>query len=388
MITANSFKLELRIGFTWISEYCISHHPHQSFLFKVHTSFAITMALEGFYPKNLAGYTIDYFNSYDQALPLISFVISMVTSSFGMTKFFLHGPVQLLPKNYPINGLISLPFLCTLLINCMFAVRMICIENAFFSSYRYHQYRRNGRHSTETTIDPIIPPEFRLLVFFAPCFISFVINAIRLLATCVHGTNQIRKYPQILIASCFTPFMFEGCNENSTRIWRLGTILNAFFIGCLPQIILLFLDYHRGVVNWNFIGISEGDAKIYENNDALFKSRFGNSIFALTTGVLFLFLIIFTFLTDMIFENNSIFSKCFSILCSPCPAVSKHLQKSSSITENNDESNFAHVRSTKSAKHSKVSLIKLHSYSKCKNVYGVEKSKLEQGTISNEVNFN
>ena len=147
------------------------------------------MALEGFYPKNLAGYTVNYFNSYDQALPLISFVISMVTSSFGMTKFFLHGPVQLLPKNYPINGLISLPFFCTLLINCMFAVRMICIENAFF-------------------------------------------NAIRLLATGINRTNQVRKYPPILIACCFTHFMFEGCNGKPTKIWRFGTILNAFFIGC------------------------------------------------------------------------------------------------------------------------------------------------------------
>ena len=353
------------------------------------------MAVEGFYPRNSAGYTMNYFSSYNQALPLISFVISMVTSSFGMTKFFLHGPVQLLPKNYPINGMISVPFFCTLLINCMFAVRMICIENAFFSSYRYHQFRLNGRRSTEITIDPIIPPEYRLLVFFAPCFISFVINAIRLLATGVHRTNQIRKYPQILIASCFTPFIFEGCNGNSTRIWRLGTILNAFFIGCLPQIILLFLDYHRGVVNWSFIGISEDNARtqnvqllnMYEHNDALFKNRFGNSIFALTTGVLFLFLIIFTFLTDMIFQNNSIFSKCFSILCFPCPVVSKHVQKIASMTRNNDEENLAQVRSTKPAKQSNVSLIKLHTYSKAKKVYAVGKSKLEQGAIPNEVNF-
>ena len=345
------------------------------------------MAVEGFYPKNSAGYTINYFNNFNHALPLISFVISMVSSSVGMTKFFLHGPVQLLPKNYPINGLISLPFFCTFFINCMFVVRMICIENAFFSSYRYIQYRQNGRRTNEITIDPIIPPEYRLVAFFAPCFISFVINAIRLLATGVHRTNQIRKYPQILIASCFTPFIFEGCNGNSTRIWRFGTILNAFFIGCLPQIILLFLDYHRGVVNWDFIGISEYGVKIYENNDALFKNRFGNSIFALTTGVLFLLLIIFTFLSDMIFKNNGIFCKCFSILCFPCPVVSKLLQKSPSMTRNNDESNLAHMRSTKPAKHSKVSLIKLQTYSKVKKVYAVGESKLEQGTISNEVNF-
>ena len=358
------------------------------------------MAVEGFYPKNSAGYTINYFNSFNQALPLISFVISMVTSSFGMTKFFLNGPVKLLPKNYPINGLISLPFFCTLLINCMFAVRMICIENAFFSSYRYQHYRLHGRQSNEITIDPIIPPEYRLLAFFAPCFISFVINANRLLATSVHCTDQIRKYPQILVASCFTPFIFEGCNGHSTKIWRFGTILNAFFIGCLPQIVLLFLDYHRGVVTWDFSGINVEDGKMYESNDALFKSRFGNSIFALTSGVLFLFLIIFTFLTDMIFKNKGIFYKCFSILRFPCPGnclecdtetiISQRVDTAEKVRmaeRNNDESNLAQVRSTNPAKESTVPLSKLHTYSKVKQVYVVEKSKLEEGTVSYEVSF-
>ena len=45
---------------------------------------------------------------------------------------------------------------------------------------------------------------------------------------------------------CFTPFIFEGCNGRLTRIWRSGIILNAFFIGCLSQIILLFKGLQRG----------------------------------------------------------------------------------------------------------------------------------------------
>ena len=117
----------------------------------------------------------------------------------------------------------------------MFAVRMICIENAFLSSYRHHHYRLHGGRSNEITIDPIIPPEYRLLAYLAPSFISLAINAIRLLATSVNRTNQIRKYPPILIACCFTPFMFEGCNGKPTKIWRFGTILNAFFIGCFAH---------------------------------------------------------------------------------------------------------------------------------------------------------
>ena len=156
------------------------------------------MAVEGFYPKNSASHTINYFNSFDQALPLISFATSMIASSFGMTKFFLHGPVQLLPKNSPINGLISFPFFCTFLINCMFVVRMICIEHAFFSSYRYYHYRLHGRRSNVITIDPIIPPEYRLLAYLAPSFISLTINAVRLLATGVNRVNQMKKQHEVV----------------------------------------------------------------------------------------------------------------------------------------------------------------------------------------------
>ena len=165
----------------------------------------------------------------------------------------------------------------------------------------------------------------------------------------------------------------------------------------LPQFILLFLDYHRGVVNWNFIGISLDGAKMYESNDALFKNRLGNSIFALTSGVFFLLLIIFTFLPDMIIENQDIHCKCFSILGFPGPdnclnfyseiIVSKDLQRGPSTSRNNKESNLVQVSSTEPAKDSKVSLIELYTYSKFKNDYVVQKSPLEQEIIYNEVNF-
>ena len=95
---------------------------------KVHISFAITMAVEGFYPKNSAGYTIASFSSFNQALPLVTLVISMIASSIGMTKFFLQGPLPILPKDSPVNGLISVPFIFTLLINSMYGIRLICIE--------------------------------------------------------------------------------------------------------------------------------------------------------------------------------------------------------------------------------------------------------------------
>ena len=206
-------------------------------LFKVHVAFAITNAIEGFYPKNSAGHTIPSFNDINQALPLISLIISLCASSFGMTKFFLQDLISILPNNSLANGLISLPFICMLLINCMFGVRVISIENAFFSSYRYERhYIHDSRPIYFKTIEPIIDPEYRILVYLTPCVISLAINAIRLFITGTIFNPFLRKYPQIVIACCFTPFMFEGCRDksiHSVRIWKLGTILNAFFIGWL-----------------------------------------------------------------------------------------------------------------------------------------------------------
>ena len=295
-------------------------------LFKVHVSFAITFAVEGFFPIDSSGYTATSFKDLNQALPLITLIISLITSSLGMTKFFLLGPIPILPKDSPINGLVSLPFVCLWIINTMFGVRVICIENAFFSSYRYQHYpaKFTYEHSfIEKKIEPIIPPEYRLLVYFTPSFISFIINVIRLATTGTKVKQYIkRRYPQILIASCFTPFMFENFKENGKayiKIWKLGTILNAFYIGFLPQVVLFAMDLYRGVNNWNFIGQARDHEQIYENNDSLFKYHYGNLFFAVITGMFYGMLIIFTFFTDKIFKSNGIYCKCGSILCLPCP---------------------------------------------------------------------
>ena len=366
--------------------------------FKVHISFAITIAVEGFYPKNSAGYTITHFTSFGQALPLITLVISMVASSFGMTKFFLQGPIPILPKESPVNGLISLPFICTLIINSMFAVRMICIENSLFSSYRHQRYYdKDSRDPTQITIDPILPPEYRVLAYLAPCFISFAINATRLFKTGNNLRSIIMKYPQILLSPCFTPFAFEGCKENSFKIWRVGTICNAFFIGCLPQVVALIMEFHRGIVNWDFLGLTLSPEFIYENNDALFKSRYGNSIFAITTGGVFFFLIMLTFFTDKIFKKGGIYCKCFSILCFPCPnncldldsemPHSQPVQTNPIIPNNDDESDMEQIDPNEEAKEDKKPYIQIYIYPKRKKKSLRGNSLLEQGIELNEVNM-
>ena len=251
-----------------------------------------------------------------------------------MTKFFLSGPIPILPKTSPLNGIVSLPFVSVLLINCMFGIRLISIESAFFTSYRFEHYPMEGA-KFEKRIDALIEPEYRLIVYLLPSFISFIINAIRLFATGANVKRLIRKYPQLLIASCFTPFMFEGCKESNQKIqiWKLGTILNAFFIGCLPQLVLLVMDNYRGATKWDFMSLALQPEAIIENNDALFKSRYGNTIFSIVSALSFIVLISIFFFTDKIFNHHGIHCRCFTILCCPCPRSCSNLSEQSFPTD-------------------------------------------------------
>ena len=313
----------------------LDNNIRQNLDFKVHITYAIAMTVQSIYPQNTAGYTITYFSNFDQAMPLLSLMISFFASSVGMSKWFLCGPFKILPKASPLNGLISLPFLCMVMLNMMFAVRVICIESAFFSSYRYRNSDINGEYNSEKLIEPILPPENRILAYITPCLISFSINLIRLLITKSSIKKYVRRYPQILISPCFTPFMFEGGGENDKgiRIWKLGTILNALFIGCLPQITLFIMDRYRNVTNWDFISVALRDEYIIETNDAMFKSRYGNTVFSIVLCLFFFVLIITFFLTDKIFQNNGIYCKCFTMICCPCPGNCSNLTNQLSLTQ-------------------------------------------------------
>ena len=266
--------------------------------------------MEGFYPKNYAGNTSYQFESFRHALPLISLVVSMTASSFGMTKFFVSGLISIFPTEQKLDGILSFPFICVLLLNTMFGYRLVCIENAFFSTYRLQNYGLDSgrnRYHGDASIDPLIPAEYRIAVYLMPSLISFIINSLRLFYTGKDLKNIFRKYPQVMIACLFTPFMFEGCKENNIRIWKYGSLFNAFFIGCFPQVVLLAMDFHRGIVRWDFLGNILNFEQIHENNDALFKYSYGNSIFAIVSGSFFLVLIIITFFTNKVIIDHEKF---------------------------------------------------------------------------------
>ena len=291
----------------------------------------ILFLTEGFFPKDEIGDTIAHYKDINSALPLLTFIMSLFSSAFGMTKFFLSGPIQFMPNDSAFNGLLSIPFLCLFLINSMFGFRILCLESAFFSTYVLQEDTTPNSTTSiieSTQIYPIISPEYRLLVYLAPCVIPFLINSVRLWHTTKGLRNYFMKYPQFIISPCFTPIMFEGYETNDQqeryklRIWKFGTIVNAIYIGCIPQCILCITEYYKGVHDWYFIGNPEWESNgifMFENNDALFKSKYGNTIFAMASATFFLVLIILFFGGETLFKERGFHCHCLNIICCPWP---------------------------------------------------------------------
>ena len=310
-------------------------------------SLAILFTTEGFFPNHVDGdFVKTTYKDFNSVLPLLSFIVSLLASSFGMSKFFLAGPIQFLPIDSAFNGVLSIPFLILCLINSMFGIRIICIESAFFSTYNYQIWNKKTHSYDQQQIAPIITPEYRLVVYLAPCIIPFLINVIKLWSTTEGLWTHLMKYPQFLISPCFTPFIFEGYKSTNQprqyklKIWKWGSIINAIYIGCLPQCILCVTDYYKGIHQWEFgkhveernefRNITDPLTDIshrlvrkadedYENNNALFKSNYGNTVFAIITASLFLTLIAVFFGSGTLFKEKGIHCRCLTILCCPFP---------------------------------------------------------------------
>ena len=189
----------------------------------------------------------------------MTFTLSMFASAFGMTKFLLNGPLHFLPKDSLLSGMVSIPFITQLLLNTMFGVRVFALEAIFFSNYistfppndfNFNDPDDNlqllqGNYTTK--IEPIIAPEYRLVVYLLPGILAMLANGIRLAFTIKGFGKFFLKFPQFIVSPCFSPIMFEGVkinsleNKYSIRIWKLGSVLNAGFLGFSPKLYLLFL---------------------------------------------------------------------------------------------------------------------------------------------------
>ena len=230
-------------------------------------------------------------------LAAYSVIFSLFTGSFGITKFFVKGPLPILPQDAPLGGVLSFQFFILFSLNTMFVVRIIGVEGSLFSSYR----RKIG--GEERNIHALIPEEYRLLIYLLPGLFSFTINIMKLAFTLKpKDFRYFKKFPQFILCPMFCPLMFKG-NENQNdgnqppiRVWKLGSILNSFFIGCLPQILLTILDHYKGVTSWDFEEVYDGIPM--QDNNALLKHPYGNTILSITTFLLYLILTTIFFAWD------------------------------------------------------------------------------------------
>ena len=242
-------------------------------------------------------------------LSLTPFFISLLSSTFGITKFFAKGPLPILPPNAPLTGALSVKFLILLLLNTMFVVRVFCLEASFFTDY----FSGNPLYQ----IDPLIPDDYRLIIFLLPGLCSFLMNMVRLfLSTKPQDRKYFWKYPQYLLCPMFSPIMFEGNkdqngdNNQPVQVWKLGSVFNCFFIGCLPQILLLISNHYRKISLWY-----EKDFHHPSENISYLSFPRDNNIIMIITLTVYPCLVIIFFLWDEIFDKSGCLCKLWKIVC-------------------------------------------------------------------------
>ena len=292
-------------------------------------SLCIIFSTEAFYPKNDNGQSTSKIT-----VSLTSFFLSLFASSFGITKFFVQGPLSILPQDAPLGGVLSMKFVILFLLNTMFVVRTFCLEAALFTSYR--------SDNPLSQIDPLIPEEYRLVIYFLPGVCSFLVNLLRIALSTRHQDRKyFYNYPQFLLCPMFCPIMLEGnqdqsgSNKQPVRVWKLGSALNSVFLGCFPQILLLGSDYYRRVPVWF------KDTNIKDGTNAFLTYQYGNTIFSITTLLLYSCLMIIFFFYEKIFEGNG-------RLSNPCKTVCFIFPKSC-FSSMADESGPAYINNTENA---------------------------------------
>ena len=165
------------------------------------------MTMDGFFPKNHFGQSVTWFDSLSDVLPIITFVLSLFASSYGMTKYIINGPVSIASKESTKNGNPIINAIGLILLNLMFSFRIVAIEAIFFS---YYQSYSNDFNQHKTFPPLVVQDELRLFYYLLPCLLPIIINNFRLACT-YHGCRKLYlQHPQIFLAPGFTPFMYEG----------------------------------------------------------------------------------------------------------------------------------------------------------------------------------
>ena len=75
------------------------------------------MSLNGVFPHDDYGNSVEIFSSFTEAMPIVTFILSVMASAFGISKFFVVGPLKLLSQDTPLSGILSFSFLAHLFVN-------------------------------------------------------------------------------------------------------------------------------------------------------------------------------------------------------------------------------------------------------------------------------
>ena len=202
---------------------------------------------------------------------------------------------------------------------------------------------------TKKNIDPLIPEEYRLIIYLLPAFCSFLINLVKLTFSMKpKDFKYFKQFPQFLLCPMFCPLMFEGnpdqsgSNQPPVRLWKMGSILNSIFMGCVPQTLLLVLDHYKGVPSWPFtreISVGKFVHNLAQDNNALLKYPYGNTIFAIATFSFYLFLMTIFFAWDKLFQDDGLICTLCKRICPPWrnPCSNPQSEEPNSSTGVDDE---------------------------------------------------
>ena len=263
------------------------------------------MATGVFFPVDSTGHHTTSFNSFKDAWPIVSFISSLLSSAWGMSRFIMFGPFPTMQVRNTISSITDkiINTICLILVNLMYSLRLFAIEAIFFSYYQSYDEKSRPYE----IIPPLVTNDlFRLPLYALPALFSILANGIRLAKTFKGSRKLFLHYPQIFFLPGFTPFMYEGVQyvgangEKSTRIriWKRGTIINALYLFCFAPIGLAISEYVRGTVKWDF---TPNDTLKYKYTNVVFKTQSGNIGFCIVALVLSLTLI--PFLYSRFFED-------------------------------------------------------------------------------------
>ena len=265
------------------------------------------MASGGLWPIDDAGFNTMP-KTFTEALPMVSLCLSIVASSWGMSKYFLASRHHILPQKGPAGGLLSIRFLGLIILNTMFAARLLCIESVFFSWYSLKEYPESKGYMEYAIWIPtealISQPYMRIVIFFAPTVFPIIFNLITLARSSKQWKRLILSEPQILISPGFCPIIFRCVKAKSSHdqetpnvyVWKLASIINAIYLGVLPQILMIAAHYMRGLDDLTHGKFSsKGQPDLVSNS--LILSEYGNVIFASVSSCIYL-LFIAHFYTD------------------------------------------------------------------------------------------